>query len=175
MTLLFLVSLIAGLLLGVRIMLFGVERTREFGAEGERSFRLSPPLVTAFLVVFGIAGYVMHRGGVAPMTTVAAAAGLGLVVAYVTGRAVKRWWLVTPEHDVDDERYVLQGHLARVTRSIEGDAEGEVAFEVGSSRRVVRARSIDEHPVPEGTEVVIERIEGDVAYVESWAEVEKRL
>jgi hypothetical protein len=37
------------------------------------------------------------------------------------------------------------------------------------------ARAIDDHAVRAGTEVVIERIENGVAFVEEWAEVEKRL
>ena len=54
----FLVSLIAGLLLAVRIMLFGVERRRDVAPTAERSFRLSPAVVAAFAVAFGVTGYV---------------------------------------------------------------------------------------------------------------------
>jgi hypothetical protein len=50
-----------------------------------------------------------------------------------------------------------------------------VAFEVGQQQRVLPARSLDDLALAAGTEVVIERIENDVAYVESWMEVEKRL
>jgi hypothetical protein len=39
----------------------------------------------------------------------------------------------------------------------------------------VRARSVDGAPVAVGDEVVIERIENDVAYVESWSVVEGRI
>jgi membrane protein implicated in regulation of membrane protease activity len=39
----------------------------------------------------------------------------------------------------------------------------------------LRARSLDDASVDEGTEVVIERIEGDLAYVEPWVQVEERL
>jgi hypothetical protein len=34
---------------------------------------------------------------------------------------------------------------------------------------------LDEGPIATGTDVVIERIEDDLAFVEAWAEVEKRL
>jgi hypothetical protein len=37
------------------------------------------------------------------------------------------------------------------------------------------ARAIDDQLVRAGTEVVIERIENGVAFVEEWAAVEKRL
>ena len=39
----------------------------------------------------------------------------------IAARLVKRWWGATPEHDVDDERYVLQGHVGRVTKPIRAD------------------------------------------------------
>jgi hypothetical protein len=80
-----------------------------------------------------------------------------------------------PEHDVDDERYVLQGQLARVTKPMSGDVEGEVTFRFGNEQRYVRARDLDGGSIAADSEVVIERIEGDVAYVEAWQEVEKRL
>ena len=43
----FLTTLIGGLMLGVRVMLYGVERPREFGDLSARSFRLSPAVVAA--------------------------------------------------------------------------------------------------------------------------------
>jgi hypothetical protein len=93
----------------------------------------------------------------------------------MAARLVRRWWKVVPEHDVDDERYVLQGQVGRVTKPIRGDVEGEVTFAVGNERRSVRARDLSGGSIMADTEVVIERIENDVAYVESWHEVEKRL
>jgi membrane protein implicated in regulation of membrane protease activity len=176
MTVLFLACFIGGLLLAVRIMIFGVERPREAHPSGERSFRLSPALIAAFSVVFGATGYVLSNRNIGgPALRLAVAAGLGGFAAVVAARLVRRWWSVTPEHDIDDERYVLQGHLARVTKPIDVGVEGEVAFEFANDHRVVRARGLDERALAIGTDVVIERIEDDLAYVEAWAEVEKRL
>lgn len=176
MTILYLASFIGGLLLAVRVMMYGVERPREENPAGERSFRLSPALLVAFMTVFGATGYILTRqnvGGVG--MRIGVAAGLGAIVALLTAYFVRKWWTVTPEHDVDDERYVLQGHIARVTKPIRADVDGEVAYELGDERHVLRARSFDAAALAVGTEVVIERIEGDVAYVEAWMEVEKRL
>lgn len=176
MNILFLASFVGGLLLAVRVMMYGVERPREENPAGERSFRLSPAIVVAFSTVFGLTGYVMtRRGSVGVATILALSIGLGIVSSLITIYLVKRWWVVTPEHDVDDVRYVLQGHIARVTKPIRADVDGEVAYELGNERHVLRARSFDDGALPAGTEVVIERIEGDVAYVEAWMEVEKRL
>jgi hypothetical protein len=176
MTALFLVCFIGGLLLAVRVMIYGVERPREASPSGERSFRLSPPMVVAFSVVFGAVGYgatARNLGSNGSRITIAA--GLGILSAVAAAWLVRRWWTVTPEHDVDDERYVLQGHLARVTKPIRAGVEGEVSFDFANDHRVLRARSLDEAAIAVGTDVVIERIEDDLAYVESWAEVEKRL
>ena len=176
MTVVFLASFIGGLLLGVYVMIFGVERPREQNPTGERSFRLSPATATAFTVVFGAVGYLMNRwSSVGAAAAVAAAAAAGLVAVLITARLVNKWWTVTPEHDVDDERYVLQGHIARVTKAIHADVDGEVAYEMENRQHVLRARSFDAAALSVGTEVVIERVEGDVAYVEAWMEVEKRL
>lgn len=176
MTLVYLGAFIAGLLLAVRVMMYGVERPREESPSGERSFRLSPAVLLAFLLVFGITGYSLARLWPASATAqVAVAALAGGAAAIVSAYFVKKWWTVTPEHDVDDERYVLQGHIARVTKPIRADVDGEVTYELGSQRHRLKARSFDAGALAEGTEVVIERIEGDIAYVEAWLEVEKRL
>ena len=178
MMFLYLASFIGGLLLAVRVMMFGVERPREQHPAGERSFRLSPPLVAAFTVVFGAVGYVMTRRETASIpATLFVSAVLGVLGSVVAARLVRKWWTVTPEHDVDDERYVLQGHLAHVTKPIRAGVDGEVSFEFANERRVLRARSaVDlDTALATGTDVVIERIEDDVAYVEAWVEVEKRL
>ena len=176
MIILYLASFIIGLLLAVRVMLYGVERPREENPQGERSFRLSPAILLAFTTVFGATGYILtHIGAGTVGSRAAVSAVLGAVTAAAAAHFVRKWWTVTPEHDVDDERYILQGHIARVTKAIQPDVDGEVAYEIGSERRVLVARSFDDGALAVGTEVVIERVEGDVAYVEAWMEVEKRL
>jgi membrane protein implicated in regulation of membrane protease activity len=70
---------------------------------------------------------------------------------------------------------VLQGHLATVTAPIEPNSDGEITYVVEGTRHTVRARGLDGSTAARGVEVVIERIENNVAYVEPWVEVEKRL
>src|SRR5262249_40133813 len=141
-----------------------------------RSFRLSPAAASAFGVVFGAAGYLLSRSGSSgPTTPFVVAVVLGAVGAFAAARLVNTWGKRSPSSDVDDERYVLQGHIARVTKAIQADVEGEVEYEMGNRRHVLRARSFDAASLSAGTDVVIERIGGDVAYVEAWMEVEKRL
>lgn len=170
----YLLAFVGGLLLAVRIMIRGVERPVASHASQERSFRLSPAVLSALGIVFGLTGYLLDArlSGVAVFS---ASVVLGGIAAVLAARLVTRWWAVVPVHNVDDERYVLQGHIARVTKSIRPEVDGEVAFEVEGERHVLRARGLDHGSLDVETEVVIERIEDEVAFVEPWAEVEKRL
>ena len=175
MSYLFLVALIAGLLLGVRLMFFGAERRRR-GAHGELPLRRWEPAVVGFLVMFGMAGYLLTRHG-----TMSAGAGsatallLGIAWAGVVTRVAIATARVQPEHDPEDPRYILQGHVAVVTAAIPAGGEGAIAIQEGSQSRSLRARTIDDSGVAAGQEVCIERVDDDVAYVEPWAAVEARL
>jgi len=174
MTYLFLASFIAGLLLGVRVMFFGAER-RQRSADA-LPLRRSEPAIVGFLLMFGVAGYLLTRHG-----TVSNAAGvviatlLGLAFAALTTRLAVATARVQPEHDPDDPRYVLQGHVALVTAPIPSDGEGKITISDAGPDRTIRARTIDGSAVAEGQEVCIERVEDDVAFVELWAIVEQRL
>lgn len=175
MTYLFLASFIVGLLLGVRVMFFGAER-RKLRAADPLPLRRSEPAIIGFLLMFGVAGYLLtRRGTVSTGAGVGIAALLGLVwAALVTWLAIAMARL-QPEHDPDDPRYALQGHVAIVSTPIPSDGEGTVTFSDAGSERTVRARTIDGSAIAEGEEVCIERLEGDVAFVELWAIVEQRL
>jgi hypothetical protein len=175
MVYLFLAAFIAGLLLAVRVMFFGAER-RRLRPTDAMPLRRSEPAVIAFLVMFGVAGYLLTRHG-----TMSSAAGTGvaLLLGVVWAALVTRLAVATarlqPEHDPDDPRYALQGHVAFVTSAIPSDGEGAITFAEGGRERTVRARAIDAGAIAEGEEVCIERIDEEVAYVELWAIVEERL
>jgi hypothetical protein len=164
-----------GLVAAVRVMLYGVERQRAPGDETPRSFSASPALVATFCFVAGIVGYAAIRFGVSAGATWVAALGLGALATYAASQIIAAWWTVVPEHDVDDERYVLQGSLGRVVAAIGANVAGQISLESSGHTQVLPARGIDEQSMPVGTEVVIERIEDGVAFVEDWATVEKRL
>ena len=172
---LYIASFIAGLLIGVAVMLFGIERrSRAGGTDAGVSLRRWIPLAAAFAVGFGVAGYSLSRA-LSPTGALVASLAIGAATAGLVRWLVAKSESMPVEHDVDDERYVLQGHVARVISSIASGQEGRISFDYGSERRTLRARSLDDVAVDEGTEVVIERIEGDLAYVEPWLQVEQRL
>ena len=175
MTYLFLASFIAGLLLGVRVMFFGAER-RQLRSADALPLRRSEPAIIGFLLMFGVAGYLLtRRGTVSPGVGALIAALLGLVWAVLVTRLAVATARLQPEHDPEDPRYALQGHVAIVSAAIPADGEGTISFADAGAQRTVRARTIDGSAVAEGEEVCIERLEDDVAFVELWAIVEQRL
>jgi hypothetical protein len=166
---------LGGLLLWIRVMFFGVQKRIDDDIVAHRGW---PFAGSASLVVMGVMLYarpVVTPGWIVTVALVGLIAGLGA------------WWFVKrsaaiPSTDPeDDPRYRFQGHVARVTQAIEGNGAtptGRIAFIFEGKRIELRANWS-----PEGTkgtgrvdeEVVIERIEDDLAYVEPWAEVEGRL
>jgi membrane protein implicated in regulation of membrane protease activity len=177
MTAFYLICFVGGLLLAVRVMLLGVEREAKSSSLTRRRVRFWLPPFVAFVTIFGVSGYLLSRS---PARSAASAAGLAALIGAAAAAAsiwlVARWAKVVPEHDIDDPRYILQGHLARVVMPIGADgAGGEIVFEVEHEQRRLRARALDDAPVSAGTDVVIERIEDGIAYVEPWVQVEERL
>jgi hypothetical protein len=175
MVYLFLAAFIAGLLLAVRVMFFGAER-RRLQKTDAMPLRRSEPAAIAFLIMFGVAGYLLTRH--ATMSTGAGtgvAFLLGLVWAAVVTRLAVATARLQPEHDPEDPRFALQGHVAFVSSAIPSEGEGAITFTDAGTERTVRARAIDDGAIAQGEEVCIERLDGDIAYVELWAIVEQRL
>ena len=165
----------AGLIFAVRIMLYGVERQRAAGDASPRTFSMVPALLASFSLVAGIAGYISIRAGSTSLIATLTAFASGAIAAASAARLVSKWWAVVPEHDVDDERYVLQGSLGRVIREVTASTPGEISLESSGHKDRIPAKAVEDQHIAPGTEVVIERIENGVAYVEDWATVEKRL
>jgi hypothetical protein len=175
MSVLYIVSFIVGLLLAVRIMFFGAERRRPRAGD-PLPLRRWEPAVAAFLIMWGMAGYLLTRPGrLSPAAGAVAAVVLGVLWATLVTRLAIATARVRPEHDPDDPRYVLQGHVAVVTGLIPADGEGAILLGEPDSPHTLRARSIDGQPIDEGVEVCIERVDDGVAFVERWSLVEARL
>ena len=186
MHLLYLATFLTGLLLGVYAMIRGVERIGTPGRSpeldalgrpvGTARMALTAPTAGAFATVLGITGYLLWR--YSTMSTglqLVVALGAALAAMWFAARAVTHWATQAAEHDVTDERYLLQGHPAQVVLPIASSQRGEISYEVGGKRYSAPAESLDGTPVTVGTEVVIDRVEDGVAYVEPWVQVERRL
>jgi len=173
MSSLFLSFFIVGLVLGVVSMIAGIDREQR---RGRWVKYLNLPTLGTAAVLFGIVGYPLAKytslrpGGLVAIAAAAAVAGGAGMVAVIAG-----WAVPSAARDVPDERYLLQGHLARVTRPIDGSQEGEIAFEVEGRRQIATATSLDGTPIAMDAEVVIERLENGVAYVERWTTIAKQL
>jgi membrane protein implicated in regulation of membrane protease activity len=182
----YLTTFLIGLLLGVYAMIRGVERIGSSGRApeldalgrpiGTARMALTAPSAGSFATVFGISGYLLWRYSAlnAPIQIVAAA-GVALVGAIVATRAVTHWATKAAQDDVVDERYLLQGHPAHVVAAIAPSSPGQISYSVGGKDYAVTAQSLDGTSVAVGTEVVIDRVEDGVAFVEPWVQVEQRL
>ena len=180
MSIVCLAAFVCGLVLGVYVMMYGVER-----GQGSLPVRVAPgarypaspwvPALGGFLTAFGFVGYLLERGDVGMVPARFVIALLAGVLGMLAGRAiVTRWAIPGALADEVDERYLLQGWFAHVVAPI-GDEAGQVTYEVdGVTHRAV-ARTLDGAPIAAGTEVVIERIEDGVAWVEPWVQVEQRI
>jgi hypothetical protein len=189
MSVAFVSCFLVGLVLSVYVMLHGVERAPAAAAAGaphERTGAHDPRTeprafvnrqsVAAFATLFGAAGYLLLRySPLATGATVGVAAAVGAAGVVLSGLLLKAWALPSARRDVVDDRYLMQGHPAVVTRAIPPEGEGEIAYEVDGRRWTVAARSWDGAPIPAAADVAIDRVEGGVAYVEEWAQVEARL
>lgn len=179
MIVLYVAALSAGFLLAVYAMLHGVERGGASYGETQapaRRTRLSLPALAAACAFFGATGYAFNRWGVLgePRRALLALAVGGLAASAAVA-LVRRWARAPSTEQGVDPRFFLMGHLARVTRAIEGAAEGAITYEMNGARHASAARSADGSAMAADTDVVIERIEDGVAYVEAWSQVEQRL
>jgi hypothetical protein len=176
-------AFLAGLLLAMRVMFFGVQRRQGFEVLYHRKWPLA---LAAFLVVVGAMLYLGASSPSARWVTVVVGSGL------LAGAAA--WFLVAKSATIgssdpeDDPKYRFQGHVARVTSPIvatsgTGAPLGRISFDFDGERYGFDARWAPEADLVGGslatagvdTEVVIEYVDGDVAYVEPWVVVEKRL
>jgi hypothetical protein len=173
MTLFFALMLLAGLLVGVVAMLRGIDRKAQHGPWVKY---LNLPTAGAAAALFGIVGYPLAKYsslGTAAILAIAgasAAAAAAGVVALIAG-----WAVPSAALHVEDPRYALQGHPARVSQGIVTSGVGEISFEHDGARRTLPAVGLEGAAIAAGTEVVIERIEDGIAYVELWSNIEREL
>ena len=169
----YLATLLIGLILGVVSMIRGIDRD-ERRRRAISFFNL--PMVGSLAVALGITGYLLTRYSslsapiVALIAAIAGLAGASGTIALIAG-----WAVPSAAREVEDERYLLQGHIGQVTRSIAAHGAGEISYDHGGQRHAIAARSLDGTAIPSGTDIAIERVENGVAFVELWANIEKQL
>ena len=173
----YLIAFIGGLILAVFAMLHGVEYARR---RRNRSRSPSPffnlPAVAAFAVGFGAVGYPLATRTILPAWgTLLIAIGGGALAITGMITLLAQWALRGRSASSGSEDHEIQGQLAVVTRDITPSTDGEISYEYLGRREVAPARSLGVNAVRSGSDVVIDRIENGVAFVEEWAVVELRL
>src|SRR5262249_32662037 len=140
MTALFLGAFLIGLLLAVYAMIRGVERPPRSGDASVDSLgraleaartSLRAPVAAACATFFGATGYLLTRysalSGPVRFAIAAVAGGIGIWSAILL---IAKWVIPAAQHDQVDERYLLQGHLARVTVPITAESAGRISYEL---------------------------------------------
>jgi len=134
------------------------------------------PTAGAAAALFGVVGYPLatytslETAPILAIAGIAAAAAAAATVGVIAG-----WAVPSARREPVDERYLLQGHFAKVVRPIRTDEGGEITYEHDGVRHTVKARSLDGKAISAGVDVVIERIENAIAYVELWRTIEREL
>lgn len=182
-----LLFLLSGLVLGVFAMLYGTERRvhpavapHERHSEHDPASEPSPLFnlasLAAFTFGFGLTAYLLTSKTSLPMAAqVVVAAVTGALAMTLQSVLIARWAIPSARAEQVDERYLLQGTIGRITNTIPADGSGEMLYVLDGATYTLPARSLDSASVSDNTEVVIDRVEGGVAYVELWTRVESRL
>ena len=174
LSIVFLASFIGGLLLAVFAMLHGVEHARTNRSKAPSAF-FNLPAIAAFAVGFGAAGYpLVTRSRLPSWAIVLIAIGSGALAITGMITLLARWALLDsgPLSAQHDE---IQGQIAVVSQEIAASSTGEIAYELLGRQLRIPARALSEGPMFVGAEVVIDRIENGIAFVEEWSAVERRL
>jgi hypothetical protein len=162
------------LLLTVFAMLHGVEHARRNRSKAPSAF-FNLPAIAAFAVGFGAVGYpLVTRSRLPSWAILLIAIGSGALAITGMITLLARWALrdASPHSAQQDE---IQGQLAVVSQEIAAGSAGEIAYELLGRQLRIPARALGEGPMSIGAEVVIDRIENGVAFVEEWSVVEQRL
>ncbi len=171
----FLAAFSGGLLLAVFAMLHGVEHARTNRSKAPSAF-FNLPATAAFAVGFGAVGYpLVSRTRLPVWAILLIAVGSGALAISGMITLLARWALRDVTGASSAEGDEIQGQLAVVTRAIASAGGGEISYEHLGGQLRVPARALSEKPLSIGAEVVIDRIENGVAFVEEWSVVEQRL
>jgi hypothetical protein len=170
----FLASFIGGLLLAVFAMLHGVEHARRNRSRAPSAF-FNLPAIAAFAVGFGAAGYpLVTRSRLPSWAILLISIGSGALA--ITGMiTLLAQWALRDAGSPSAQHEEIQGQLAVVSQEIAPGSTGEITYETLGRELRIPARGLTERPMFVGAEVVIDRIENGMAFVEEWSVVEQRL
>jgi hypothetical protein len=188
MHVLFLGLFLTGLVLGVYSMLYGTERRARLAyAESTSAAQSTAPrppraffnlaTISAFAFVAGVTGYALDRWTAIETLWLTSISLSGGLVAFVGQALLLALWVIpSAAHDTVDPRYALQGTPARVLSDLSAHDTGSITYAFNGAESVLPARAMHATTnLTKATDVVIDRVEDGVAYVEPWSVVEQRL
>ena len=167
-----------GLVLGVYAMLYGTERLSAHGPAVEPSPLFNRATLAASCVGFGLSAYLLASRTLlsTPLQLVIALA-IAAAAFGVQTLLLAKWAIPGARAEAQhiDERYALQGTLAQITTDVPEFGVGMLRYSLDDGTFELPARDINGNTMTAGTDVVIDRVESGVAFVESWSHVEERL
>lgn len=171
---LYLTVFLAGLALGVHVMLHGVERWRRRRSR-KPSAAFNPPTVSAFAIGIGASGYLFStRSSLSALIVFLISICIG-AAAFAGATILMAKWALRNAQLLPSDEDDVSGQVATVSRAIGIDEPGEITWYAWDQRHVLPAIGIGEMDIPAGAEVVIDIVEEGVARVELWSVVEGRL
>ena len=170
----YLATFLAGLALGVHVMLHGIERWRR-RRSARPSAAFNPPTASAFAIGVGVSGYLIStRSDLAPAIVLLISIGIG-AIAFVGSVVLMAKWALRNTEAVHADEEDVNGQVATVTQPITPDESGVITWHAWGRTHSLPATSVGQDEIPVGTEVVIDLVENGTARVELWSVVEGRL
>ncbi len=134
---------------------------------------LTAPSVSAFAVVFGAVGYLcVTRSTLSPTVILLVALASGAATIPLSAPLLARLARGRAQavEDLD-----IEGQLATVVEPLTDVSAGNISYLRDGHEFTQRALNLVSGALAAGRDVVIDRIEDGIAYVEDWESVEKRL
>jgi hypothetical protein len=169
----FLLVFIAGLGAAVYTMLQGVTPSPAARITTRLSM-ITAPSVAAFAFVFGAVGYLCStRTSLPALTVFFLAFAAGAATIPLTAAVLAR--LARSRSESSSETPEIEGQLAKVVSPVSDLSVGDITYQRDGREFTQAALNLAGGTLPVGRDVVIDRIENGIAYVEDWESVEKRL
>jgi hypothetical protein len=169
----FLVVFIAGLGVAVYSMLQGLTPAPDAGPL-TRLLMKTAPSTAAFAVLFGAIGYLCTaHTSLNPWVVLLIAAGGAAASLTVSAPILVR--LIARMRAEPPGALEVEGQIAVVLKPVSDSAPGEIQYERDGRHYHHPALNLVTGELLPGQDVVIDRIEAGVAYVEDWNSVERRL